>query len=443
MDITNIMDIRRFIDTDIDTDRGLTIKEPVSTDFEIAEILYKNQDKTVFFENVTGFDFRVIGNICHSRDSLCNAIGTSKSEYIGYVLNAIENPTDPTIIEDSEHAGRYGRHKEIGSLFDLPVLKHFEKDGGRYITAGIVIGKDREFGRNVSFHRMMVIDDNRMAIRLCRRHLYRYYKRAKRSGKPLEIAVSIGLHPVILYAAAYSLPLGYDEFSLASSLTERLTGKPLELIKCQTVDLEVPRYSEIIIEGKIMPEPLVDEGPFVDITGTYDIVRKQPVIEVSKIYHKIDPIYHALLPSGAEHKIFMGMPQEPRIFRAVKKEAAVKNVCLTEGGCNWLHGVVSIKKENEDDGKRAIRAALDGHPSMKHVIIVDDDIDIFNPTACEFALATRFQADRDAIMFENEKGSSLDPSAGEGSLTTKVGLDATKPLGRRGADFEPARFPDS
>ncbi len=426
-----IMDIHGFIG------RALKIKEPVSTEFEIAKILYKNQDKTVFFENVTGFDFRVIGNVCHSRDSLCNAIGTSKPGYIGHVLNAIENPVAPAIAGDE-----YGKRKEIKSLFDLPILRHFEKDGGRYVTAGIVIGKDREFGRNVSFHRMMVLDDNRMAIRLCKRHLHKYHERAGRSGKPLEIAISIGLHPAVLYAAAYSLPRGRDEFSLASSLTERLTGEPLELVKCKTVDLEVPEHSEIIIEGTILPEALVDEGPFVDITGTYDVVRKQPVIEVSKIYHKIDPIYHALLPSGTEHKIFMGMPQEPRIFNSVRKEVTVKNVCLTKGGCNWLHGAVSIRKEREGDGKKAIRAAIDGHPSMKHVIIVDDDIDIFDPAAVEFALATRFQAGKDTLTFENEKGSSLDPSAGEGSLTTKVGLDATKPLGRRGADFEQAKFPD-
>jgi UbiD family decarboxylase len=251
------------------------------------------------------------------------------------------------------------------------------------------------------------------------------------------VAIAIGVHPAVLFASSYSVPPGYDEFRLASSLL----GKPLELVRCRDVGLEAPAHAEIVIEGRMLPHERAEEGPFVDITGTYDAVRKQPIIEVSRIYHRRQAIYHALLPSGKEHKIFMGMPQEPRIYNSVSEVAKVVNVCLTEGGCNWLHGVVAISKASEDDGKKAIMAALEGHPSMKHVVVVDEDIDIFNSNDVEFAIATRFQGDRDIVMIENVKGSSLDPSANKTGLTTKMGFDATKPLGRE-ADYQKAKMPE-
>jgi UbiD family decarboxylase len=278
----------------------------------------------------------------------------------------------------------------------------------------------------------MLLDENKMVIRLVERHLYMYHQRAEKRGEALEVAVAIGVHPAILYAASYSPPLGYDELSLANALLDR----KLELARCESVDLEVPRESEVVIEGRILPGERAKEGPFVDITGTYDMIREQPVIEVTRIAHRSDPYYHALLPGGKEHRVFMGMPVESKIYMELRKVVDVKNVCLTDGGCNWLHGAVAIVKKREEDGRRAIHAALEAHPSMKHVIVVDEDIDVFDPAMVEFALATRFQASRDAIVFPGVKGSSLDPSADKNAITTKLGLDATKPLNRI-KDFEP------
>jgi UbiD family decarboxylase len=303
------------------------------------------------------------------------------------------------------------------------------------MTSGIVVAKDPEHGRNASVHRLMLLGENRLAIRLVERHLYEYHRKAEERGEALEVAIAIGVHPAILYAAGYSPSLGYDELGLANAL---LDGK-LELARCRTVDIEVPAESEIVIEGRILPGEKVDEGPFVDITGTYDIVRKQPVIEIAGIAHRRNPYYHALLPGGREHKVFMGMPIENKIYRKVKKVVRVKNVCLTEGGCNWLHGAVSIFKKRENDGRRAVHTALDAHPSMKHVIVVDEDIDVFDPVRVEFALATRFQANKDAVVFPGVKGSSLDPSADKNAITTKLGLDATKPLDKL-KDFESAEI---
>lgn len=416
------MQLRKFIKKEV------VIEKNVSAEYEIARILQENQEKTVFFERVKGYDFRVVGNVTPSRESICASLGTSRSGYINTVLDAVSNPVEPVIAKKGEC---YEVRKK--SLNELPILKHFEKDAGKYITSGIVIARDPEYGRNVSVHRMLVLNDRRMAARLVERHLYLYHQRAERRNEALEVAIAIGVHPAILFAASYSPPLGYDEFRLASSLL----GRPVELVKCKTVDAEVPRYAEIVIEGKILPKERVYEGPFADITGTYDIARKQPIIEVSHIAHRKQPIYHALLNSGMEHRLLMGMPQEPKIYGAAKKNVDVKNVCLTEGGCNWLHGVVAISKRSKDDGKKAIHAALEAHPSMKHVVIVDEDIDIFDANSIEFAIATRFQAGRDAVVIKNVRGSSLDPSASKTGLTAKVGIDAT--IKDRKKDFERAK----
>ncbi len=412
--------MRDFIKKDV------VIKDEVSTNYEIAKILYQHPEKTVFFKKVAGHpDFSVVGNVVPTRNRVCEALDTTRDEYIGAVVRAMENPVEPVIVED-------GKRNEV-KLDDIPILRHFKGDAGSYITSGIIVANDEEFGRNVSIHRLLKLDEGTFTLRIVERHLHEYVQRAKEKGKFLDIAIAIGVHPAVLFSSAYSVPRGYDEFKLASSLA----GRPLELVKCKS-GVEVPANSEVVIEGKILPDELTDEGPFADITGTYDIVRKQPKLKVSRVTVRDNPIYHAILPSGGEHRMLMGMPREPGIFSSVSRVAAAKNACLTEGGCSWLHGVVSIEKSSEQDGKKAIEAAFEGHKSMKHVIIVDDDIDIFNTREVEFAVATRFQADSDSMIIKGAKGSSLDPSAGADAATTKVGIDATRPLGAKG--YEMAEF---
>ncbi len=417
------MDIREFLNKEV------VIEREVSSYLEMAKILHENPEKTVFFENCKESKLKVVGNLCPTRESICSALGTDKKGYINRVLDAVGKPVEPMPSDDISCF----EVKKKG-LSSLPILHHFKGDAGKFITSGMVIAKDPEYGTNVSVHRLQVLDEEHVAIRLVERHLFLYHQRAEKAGRPLEVAVSIGVHPAVLFSAAYSVPESYDEFRLASSLLKR----PLDLTKCETVDLEVPSASEVVIEGRMLPDKRVDEGPFVDVTGTYDIMRKQPIIEITKISHRRDAIYHALLPSGGEHRMLMGMPREPKMYAEVSKVAKASNVCLTEGGANWLHGVVSIKKQTEGDGNKAIKAALQAHPSMKHVIIVDDDVDVFDPMEVEFAIATRFQGHKDLVVIKAVKGSSLDPSAEDGK-TTKLGLDATKPLGKE-KEFEKAAF---
>jgi UbiD family decarboxylase len=244
------------------------------------------------------------------------------------------------------------------------------------------------------------------------------------AGRDLQIAICLGLPVHVLLAAAMSPDKGVDELSLAQALA------PTPLARCVTSDLHVPAECEAVLEGRITGR-LADEGPFIDLTETWDGIRQQPVIEIDCITHRRSPIYHALLPGGLEHKLLMGLPREPTIYHAVGEAADCLNVSITPGGMSWLHAVVQIAKHGPDDGQRAIEAAFRGHGSLKHVVVVDGDVNLFDPVQVEWAIATRFQADRDLFLFTDQPSSSLDPSAklipGQKSRSAKMGLDATIP----------------
>jgi UbiD family decarboxylase len=299
-------------------------------------------------------------------------------------------------------------------------------DGGPYISSGVVIARDKELGINASFHRMMVIDNDKIVMRILPRHFDEFLKRENK-----EFAICIGNSMPVLVASAVSAELGKSEMSIANALAET------NLI--ELAGHKVPE-SEIIMIAEMTGEEH-DEGPFLDLTETLDIVRKQKVARIKKIFVKKNPIYHALSPGGLEHKLLMGMPREPTIFKEVIKVCECRDVLITPGGCSWLHAVVSIKKKGPEDGKKAIEAAFKGHASLKHVWVVDEDIDIHNPHEVEWAMATRFQGDKNMIV-KREKGSSLDPSSDLGTrMTVKVGFDLTVPWGRDPKDFKKLELP--
>jgi UbiD family decarboxylase len=313
-------------------------------------------------------------------------------------------------------------------LTKLPVPTFYKKDGGPYLTAGVIIAKDPETGvRNASIHRMLVKGKDRLGVRIVPRNLYTYYKKAEELDEPLEIAIAIGMNPATLLASCTSIPITADELEVANSFH----NGEMKLIKCDTVDLEVPDC-EILLEGQIIPHERDSEGPFVDLTDTYDVIRQEPVISIGKMHCKDKPLYHAIMPAGNEHKLLQGLPQEPRIYRAVQNTVpTVKNVVLTEGGCCWLHAAISIQKQTPGDGKNVIMAALAAHPSLKHCVVVDEDINIFNGDDIEYAIATRVKGDEDILIVPGARGSSLDPRATPDGTTTKVGVDATKLLNKK------------
>jgi UbiD family decarboxylase len=240
----------------------------------------------------------------------------------------------------------------------------------------------------------------------------------------------------VLVAAATSIEIGVNEMQIANTL------EPVQVVKGITVDLYLPADAEIVLEGTVYRDKRHAEGPFVDLTETQDIMRNEPVFEVKTITHRKDALWHALLPGGLEHKMLMGMPREPTIFQKVNQVVRCLDVNVNPGGCSWLHAIVQIDKKSPDDGRKAIQAAFAGHRSCKHVYVVNEDIDIYDPLSVEWAMATRFQGDRDLFVLDKEPGSSLDPSAEPSTkLTTKMGFDLTKPLGEENIGFEKVPYP--
>jgi len=396
------------------------IKRPVDVKYETATLMKMLDGRPILFEDIKGFRMSVAANVCSSRDLIAIGLGARKGKLIGKLAEAIDNPKEPKTVK----AEGYGEIE--ADLTKLPILTHYPIDGGPYISSSIVIASDEELGLNASYHRMMVIGKDKVVVRVLPRHFDEFLKRGDK-----EFAICIGNPMSILVAAAVSAELGKSELNIANALAET-----------NLVELdghEVPE-AEIIIIAE-MTDEMHDEGPFLDLTETPDIVRKQRVARIKKIFTKKDPIYHALLPGGLEHKILMGMPREPTIFREVSKVCECQDVLITPGGCSWLHAVVRIRKKGPEDGKKAVEAALKGHKSLKHVFVVDDDIDIHNPNEVEWAMATRFQGDRDLVM-RREKGSSLDPSSDlKTRETTKMGFDLTIPWGRDPKDFKKPELP--
>ncbi|GAB4307776.1 MAG: UbiD family decarboxylase [Methanobacteriaceae archaeon] len=403
----------------------INVNEELSTKFKLAKTLRNYPKEIVVINNIKESPIRVISGICNTREKIAMALSCEVSEITFKIMEAMENPIPISNIESV--AENFHQSKNV-DLNELPILHHYKKDGGAYITAGVIIAKDPDTGiRNASIHRMLVLGRDKLAVRIVPRHLYTYYKRAEELGKPLDIAIAIGIHPATLLATTTSIPFNADELEVANHFHK---GK-MKLIKCETVDLEVPEC-EILLEGHLIPYERAEEGPFVDLTDTYDVIRDEPVIKLKRMHLKEDPLYHAILPAGFEHRLLQGLPQEPRIYNAVLNTLpTVRNVVLTEGGCCWLHAAVSIKKQTQGDGKNVIMAALAAHPSLKHVVVVDEDIDIFNPEDVEYAIATRVKADEDLVIVPKARGSSLDPCALPDGTTTKVGVDATKPLDKK------------
>ncbi len=414
--------MRGFLKTLEKDFKAIKIDEKVSVNLEAAEFLKKNPKDTIIMENICESDMKIISGICNTREKIARALNTDVAGITQKIMGAINNPLP---INDFKSAHDSFDITKPVDLTELPILTYYSRDGGPYITSGVIIAKDPETGvRNASIHRMLVLDKDRLTARIVPRHLYTYHQRAEALDEPLELAIAIGMHPATLLATTTSVPINVDELEVANNFHQ---GE-MKLIKCETVDLEVPEC-EILLEGRMLPHERAEEGPFVDLTDTYDVVRMEPVIELDRMHYHHDSMYHAIMPAGFEHKLLQGLPQEPRIFNAVQNTVpTVKNVALTEGGCCWLHAAISIQKQTQGDGKNVIMAALAAHPSLKHCVVVDEDIDIFDAEDVEYALATRVKGDEDILIVPGARGSSLDPCAKPDGTTTKVGVDATKPL---------------
>ena len=424
--------LRQFIERARHAGHLIEIHREVSPQLELARVAAALDGKPVLFRHVAGSEYPVLVGAGSAREYFALGLGVGAGQLIGKMTDALAHPVTPEMVESApcqqvvEHAVDLRR---------LPILTHLPTDRAPYITAGVAVICDPDYGRNVSFHRLMVLGPCTLAARIVEgRGTDTAWKKC---GDKLPVAICIGNSLPVLLAASMSPSKGVDELGIANAMS------PTPLIQCKTVDLQVPAETEIVLEGHIT-HSLTDEGPFLDLTETMDFVRQQPVIEIDCITRRQAAIYQALLPGKLEHKLLMGMPKEPTIFTAVNEVCECRDVLITPGGTSWLHAVVSIVKRGPEDGRRAIEAAFKGHGSLKHVVVVDDDINLHDPAEVEWAIATRFQADRDLVVLSDQPGSSLDPSAthvpGQKTRTAKMGLDATISWGASHKEYEKVRY---
>ncbi len=427
------MNLRDFVTWAGEAGTLVEVERAVDPHLELARVIYALDGQPVLFRTLTGFPgWQAISGVCAQRRHFAAALGCAVPDLVHRMADALAHATPPPMLDSGPCQEVI---EEQVDLTQLPIPCYHPGDGGRYVTAGVVVIKDADFGRNISFHRLMLLDERRLAARLVEGR--GTHTALGKAVGDLPVAIAIGCPIQVLLAAAMSPPKGVDELSIAHALA------PVPLVHCQTVDLEVPAEAELILEGHIT-HMLADEGPFPDLTETLDVVRRQPVIEIDCVTRRQEPVFHALLPGGMEHKNLMGMPREPTIFAAVNEVCRCAGVYITPGGTSWLHAVVQIEKQHEEDGRRAVWAAFQGHTSLKHVVVVDTDVDLYDPADVEWAIATRFQADRDLVLLTDQPGSSLDPSAtqtlGQKARTAKMGLDATAPLGEARQGYERVQY---
>ena len=404
-------------------DEVLTISKEVDPRFEITALVAKLEQERRFpllvFENVKGTKFPVVTNVHAARRRLASAIGSEPRSAVATYLRRIARPIPPKEIAT-------GPVKEVilkGEQVDLRVLPqivHHQDDAGPYLTAGITLARDPLSGRlNCSFNRLMFIDKNHTSIHLTlAKHLWECYTNAEKLKQPLKLAVILGAHPAWSLAALNIGSIDEEEFYLMGALA----GEAMEVVPAETTDLKVPARAEMILEGEIPPFERVDEGPFGEFTGYSLGSRKREIFHVQAVTHRKDAFLHDIAVGHIDHLLLSTIPMEANLFRSVRAMVpSVKAVRIPAPFTVY----VSIEKKTEGQGKNAILAILGSDLYMKHVIVVDHDIDIFNDQRVQWAVGTRCQADRDVMIISHVGGSDLDPSNLKDGVTAKMGIDAT------------------
>jgi 2,5-furandicarboxylate decarboxylase 1 len=402
---------------------------------EVAGIMKRlDGGPALLFTNVRGHDVPVLGNFLAAQENCEAAFGVDFATIRSFVGRALAGPIAPVPITNAPvHERIVTTGIDVGRLF--PVLHHTAADSGRFITAGVVVTRDLETGvYNASYHRLQLGDGNHAAIQLdFGRHLRVAWERAKARGEALPIAICIGTDVALQYAAATmgsQLPETLDELAVAGGLA----GRALEIVDAVTQPLHVPAHSEIVIEGRILPNQTVREGPFGEFVGYLSAVGDAPVVEITAVTHRARPIYHAINGYGRETVMLRKYVLEASLLKVL--QAAVPIVVdaeMTAGGLHRFHAVVQVRKNSkQQDGfqRNAILAAFGALKDLDLVIVVDDDIDIRNTADVEYALATRMEASRDLITIPGARGHEY-VRIGNAGIRTKLGIDATVPFEER------------
>ena len=417
-------DLRSWLQRLVASDRLAVAREGVSLIDELAAVAKKLElERTVLFPVPGGHRIPVVANLFTERSWIAEALGVADSELLPRFQHAVRHPLPWNEITAAPVHDVV--HRQIDLLQQLPIPKHNEHDSGPYITAALLIARNPASGvQNVSIHRCQVSGPDRIGVLLLPRHTRHYFHIAEQAGEALEIALVIGVHPACILASQAIAALDDDEMEIAGALL----GQPIEMVKCRTNRVRVPAHAEIVIEGRILPKLREPEGPFGEFPQYYGSRADREVIQVDAITHRSSPIFHTIVGGGIEHLLLGGIPREATLLDHLQRSfPSVRDLRLTRGGTCRYHLAVKIDKASGGEPKNIIMGAFGGHYDIKQVVVVDMDVDIDDPNEIEWAIATRFQADRDLVVVSGAQGSKLDPSSADG-ISAKMGLDATKPL---------------
>jgi 2,5-furandicarboxylate decarboxylase 1 len=437
-------DLRGFL-THLESQKQLLrVKDEVDVKYEIAAGMRKTSDiegPALLFENVKGFPgWRVLGGLFATRKLVALGLGVPQEQMLERYLTLEEKRIPPEIVSSAPCKEIKWTGDQV-DLSKLPIVTHASKDCGPYVTIGVQVGKDPDTGiRNLSIHRMLVLGKDRLSLWApADHHLGRMILMAEERKRGLEVATAVGVDPAIVVGSQARVPFGIDEFHVAGGLR----GAAVKLTKCETIDVEVPTYAEVVIEGVTLPGERVADGPYGEYPGCYSEAKQAPVLKVTAITMRQNPIWQTALTGMpvTENHTLIEYGNAAVVYREVKKVVPeVRGVNMTPGGTFRHHVVVSIKKRAENEGRNVILALLSMGIGLKQVIVVDDDIDPFDPMQVEWAMATRFQADKDAIIIPRIACSTLDPSCPEARATAGLGIDATAPMKERWR-FEKVEIP--
>jgi len=440
------------------TGRLAVIREGVPLKHRLAAIAKRLDGKqAAYFPKPAGHTMPVVSGFVSRRAWIAEAMGVEQAGLLAAFRHAAENPLPWREVATGEAPCQqvvtpWDASMDLNTM--LPIPTHSEHDNGPYITAGLVIARNPATGvQNVSINRIQVHGRDRMAILMLPRHLLAFYKAAEADGQALDVAVVIGADPLTLLASQAITPIDHDELDIAGALH----GAPLPVVKCTTSEVRVPANAEIVIEGRLLPQVREAEGPFGEFPKYYSAQEKREVIVVDAVTTRANPIFHTIVPAEMEHLLLGSIPREATMLAHLQRSfPGVLDVHLSVGGVGRYHLFVKFRKAREGEPKNVILGAFGAHYDIKQVIVVDDDVDVHDPQQVEWAVATRFQADRDLVVISGAQGSVLDPSTTVATghhendepapphlqgVGAKMGLDATRPVSYRGHVFTRVRIP--
>ena len=429
--------LRGWLDHLAARDRLAIIRSGVSLQFELAAISKRlDGHKATLFPRPDGHAIPVISGLVSDRQWIAEAMGVGPQDVLARFQDAALNPLPWKEVTNAP--AQQVVHRDVDLTKQLPLPVHNEHDNGAYITAGLLIARNPVTGvQNVSIHRLQVSGPNRLGALLLPRHTHMFFEMAESAGQPLDVAIVVGVDPLTLLSSQAIAPIDFDELTIAGALH----GAPLPVVKCVTSELRVPAEAEIVIEGRLLPQVREMEGPFGEFPQYYGEPAKRHVIEITALTHRKDAMFHTIVGGGLEHLLLGGIPREATLLAHLQRSFPnVRDVHLARGGVCRYHLYVQIAKRQDGEAKNIMMGAFAGHYDIKQVIVVDEDVDIHDPVEVEWAVATRFQADRDLLVVTDSQGSKLDPSTRNG-VGAKMGLDATKSLSAAEMVFKRIRVP--